>query len=446
MSVRFRTQIGLIGLIAFGVRLLYILAIAPAPTGIGGDAGFYHSAANLIAHGHFLYRDIFGHVYRTAEHPPLYPLVLSLSSLAGGDTLLAHRIVSCAIGSCGVMLVGILGRRVADDRVGLIAGAIAAVYPPFITADGLVMSEPLFVVMVAGALIAALALLTRPSVRRAAVLGAVIGVATLTRGEGILLLGLLAWPTAIAAQSAQRARRVLAATAATVLVIAPWVIRNVVVFHSATLAADSNTVIAGANCHDTYYGHDIGWWSDRCLVQARTRQQLLVGDASTSAAYTYAGDHLLRLPLVAAVRVLRTFNFFQPLRQGNRELRRQWVDIAGLVLYYPVLLLSVVGFVRMRTRERWLLLAPVAMVVIVSVLTWGIGRFRIAADVSLIVLAAATFAARPARARTDSTHTAAASDRAQPAGSATWSRAWSRTTRALRARTAGRSPAEVRGA
>ncbi len=446
MSVRFRTQIVLIGLIALGVRLLYILAIAPAPTGVGGDAGFYHSSANLIAHGHFLYRGIFGHAYRTAEHPPLYPLVLSLSSLAGGDTLLAHRIVSCVIGSCGVILVGILGRQVADDRAGLIAGAIAAVYPPFVTADGLVMSEPLFVVTVAGALIAALALLRHPTTARAALLGAVIGFATLTRGEGILLLGLLAWPTAIAAQSAQRARRVLAATAATALVLAPWVIRNVVVFHTATLAADSNTVIAGANCHDTYFGHDIGWWSNRCLEQARTRQQLLVGDASTSAAYTYAGDHLVRLPLVAVVRVLRTFNFFQPMRQGNRELRREWVDIAGLVFYYPLLLLSVVGFVRLRTRERWLLLAPVAMVVIVSALTWGIGRFRIAADVSIIVLAAATFAARPARAPADSRRTGAASDRARPAGSATWSRAWSRTMRTLRRRTEPRSPAVVRGA
>ncbi len=446
MSVRFRTQIGLIGLIAFGVRLLYILAIAPAPTGIGGDAGFYHSAANLIAHGHFFYRGILGHVYRTAEHPPLYPLVLSLSSLVGGDTLLAHRIVSCAIGSCGVILVGILGRRVADDRAGLIAGLIAAVYPPFITADGLVMSEPLFVVTVAGALIAALALLQHPTALRAARLGAVIGFATLTRGEGILLLPLLAWPTAIAALSRERARRLLAATAATALVLAPWVIRNVVVFHTATLAADSHTVLAGANCHDTYYGRDIGWWSNRCLEQARTRRQLLVGDASTSAAFTYAGDHPLRLPLVAVVRVLRTFNFFQPTRQGNRELRRQWVDIAGLVLYYPVLLLSVVGFGRMRTRERWLLLAPVAMVVIVSALTWGIGRFRIAADVSLIVLAAGTFAARPARARADSTRTAGASDRAQPGESATWSRAWSRTRRALPVRTAPPSPGGVRAA
>jgi len=101
----------------------------------------------------------------------------------------------------------------------------------------------------------------------------------------------------------------------------------------------------------------------------------------------FARHHAVRLPLVAAVRALRTFNFFQPLRQGNREPRRKWVDIAGVVIYYPLLLLAVLGVVKLRT-DRWILLAPVWMVLIVSIAGWGIGRFRIAADVSLIVLAA----------------------------------------------------------
>lgn len=439
LSVRFRTSIALIGLIALGIRVVYILLVSPAPTGIGGDAGFYHSAANLIAHGHFLYRGIFGHAYHTAEHPPLYPLVLSASSLLGGDSLTAHRVVSCVIGSVAVMLVALLARRVAGDRAGVIAGVIASVYPPFITADGLVMSEPLFVVTVTASLLAALALLDRPTPRNAAILGAMIALATLTRGEGILLVPLLAWPTAALAGRDRRIARVLAATGATALILAPWVVRNIVVFHQATLAADSNTVIAGANCPDTYYGRDIGWWSNRCLERARTREQLLVGDASTNAAFTYAGNHLTRLPLIAVVRVLRTFNFFQPLRQGNREPRTRWVDIVGLVLYYPLLVLAVVGAVRLGDpRARWVLLAPVAMVVIVSALTWGIGRFRIAADVSIIVCAATTFAAPRARALSDSTHRGAGTDPAQPAGSATWSRAWRRMRRMLPPRTARR--------
>src|SRR6202011_1651123 len=126
-----------------------------------------------------------------------------------------------------------------------------------------------------------------------------------------------------------------------------------------------------------YYGHDIGWWSLDCLAHGRTRAQLVVGDATTGAASSYAGDHVLRLPFVAAVRVLRTFDIFQPLRQGNREPRRRWVDVLGLVLYSPILVLAGVGLTRVPER-RWLWLTPVSMVVIVSVFGWGIGRFRIA--------------------------------------------------------------------
>jgi 4-amino-4-deoxy-L-arabinose transferase-like glycosyltransferase len=385
----FSAALALIGGAAFGVRLFYILVIARAPVGVGGDAGFYHSSANLIAHGHFYYREIFCHAYRTAEHPPLFSLVLSVGSSLGGDTLLAHRIVGCAIGSCSVVLIGLLGRRIGGPPAGVVAAAIAALYPPLITADGLVMSEPLFVLLVTAALLVAFECSARPSVALALGLGAVTGLAILTRGEGVLLLPLLAWPAAYtrSAHVPGRAARLAAVTAAAALLVAPWMVRNAVVFHRVILAADSSGVIAGANCRDTYYGRDIGWWSRDCLERARTRTQLLEGDASTSAAVRYARDHVTRLPLVAGVRVLRTFDFFQPLRQGNLEPRRRWVDVAGLVFYYPLLILAVIGAIQLR-RDRWLVLAPIAMVVIVSALGWGIGRFRVAADVSLIVLAA----------------------------------------------------------
>lgn len=429
-----RTQtawVAIIGLTAFALRLFYILVIARVPTGVGGDAGFYHSAANLIAHGHFYDREIFGHAYKTAEHPPLFSLVLSVSSVLGGVSLPAHRILSCAIGSCAVVLIALLGRRMGGQKVGMLAGAIAAAYPPLITADGLVMSEPLFVLLVTAALLLALNATARPSGRGAAALGAVVGLAILTRGEGLLLVPLLAWPAAWARGAPPgawklRLARIAAATAATAVIVAPWVVRNTIVFHRFILAADSSTVIAGANCHGTYYGHDIGWWSSGCLERARSRTQLLQGDASTRSAVRFARHHAVRLPLVAVVRVLRTFNFFQPVRQGNREPRRRWVDIAGLIVYYPLLALAVLGAIRLRAR-RWILLAPVWMVLIVSVTGWGIGRFRVAADVSLIVFAAYRLgssaastagAPRPWPARRGRARTGAASGRARPDGSA----------------------------
>jgi 4-amino-4-deoxy-L-arabinose transferase-like glycosyltransferase len=387
--VSFGARVAIVAVAAFAIRLFYILVIARAPVGVGGDAGFYHSAANLIADGHFYYREIFGHAYKTAEHPPLYSLALSVGSVLGGDTLLAHRIISCAIGSCAVALIALLGRHFGGDRTGLAAGVVAALYPPLVTADGLVMSEPLFVALVAAAVLLALRLNARPSIKGAAALGAVVGLAILTRGEGLLLVPLLAWPAAYARGSPApgRAKRLAVTTVLAAVVVAPWIARNAVVFDRFIIAADSSTVIAGANCRDTYYGHDIGWWSLRCLERARTRTQLLQGDASTTAAVRFARRHISRLPLVAVVRVARTFDLYQPLRQGNLEPRRRWVDVAGLVIYYPLLVLALIGALRLR-KDRWILLAPVWMVIVVSIAGWGIGRFRVAADVSLIVLAA----------------------------------------------------------
>jgi hypothetical protein len=242
------------------------------------------------------------------------------------------------------------------------------------------MSEPLFALTVAVALIIALG---PPGRRRSALLGATVALSALTRGEGLALLALLAWPVA---WRAGRWRDVLLSTLACLAVLAPWVIRNAVVFGRPLLATDSNTLIAGANCPDTYYGHDIGWWSLGCMERARTRVQVQQGDAATGAAWHYAGQHIGRLPLVAAVRVARTFDLFQPLRQGNREPRRRWVDILGLVFFYPVFALALLAV--LRRRAPWELLAPVVMVVLVSAVGWGIGRFRIGADVSLLVLAA----------------------------------------------------------
>jgi len=427
----FAGKLALLSSAALAVRVFYIFVIAPEPIGVGGDASFYHSAANLIAQGHFYYRRIFGHAYPTALHPPLYSILLSVVALLGGVHLLPQRLVGLLLGSASVALIGVLGRRIGNQRTGLVASGLAVVYPPFVTADGSVMSEPLFVLLVLSALLLATTLVKGPTVRRAIAIGAVIGLGLLTRTEAGLLLPLLAWP-AVWGSTAGRALRLVAVTAAAAVVVAPWVIRNEVVFHKLELAANYDTVIPAANCHDTYYGNDIGWWSLGCLASARTHHQLLIGDSSSAPGFRYAEHHLARAALVAAVRVLRTFSFWQPLRIGNHEPRRKWFDALGLVMYYPLLVLAALGIYRLPAR-RWLLLAPFWTALFVGATGWGNSRFRIGADIVLLVAAAfaltvrrggdAAVAAPTYRAPPGTPHTAAATGPAQPGGSATSIRA-----------------------
>ena len=186
--------------------------------------------------------------------------------------------------------------------------------------------------------------------------------------------------------------RIAAVTLACAAVLAPWVIRNAVVFGRPLLATDSNTLIAGANCPDTYYGHDIGWWSLRCMERARTRVQVSAAmprppPLGATPAITSGACRGGRGAGPAHVRPLPAPAPGQPRAPPAVGRRRR----ARVLLPGPVARL-LCGWLRLRSF-RWELLAPVVMVVLVSAAGWGIGRFRVAADVSLLVLAASALAA-----------------------------------------------------
>lgn len=389
----FGMWLAILGALALALRLLYILVIAPAPIGLDGDWRFYHSAANLIAQGHFYYRGNLHRAYATAEHPPLYPVVLGVVAWFGGVDVASQRVVGCVVGAASVVLFGVVGRRLGGVRAGLLAALIAAVYPPLVIVDGALMSEPLLLLGLLTALLLAYGLIAAPTVRGASALGAVVGVATLAHTEALLLAPLLVLP-AVWRPDRGRWTRTAAAVTACAIVLAPWVARNVAVLHRLTLATNSDTVIAGANCPRTYYGRDIGWWRLDCEARAITARQLVQGDANIQPALRYARSHLTRLPLIAAVRVLRTFSMYQPLREGNGQIRRRWLDIVGLAIYYPGLLVAWLGFRRFR-GWRWPLTALICVSVVVSVVDSGLPRLRVPADVSLILLVALALSRRP---------------------------------------------------
>src|SRR4051812_38292394 len=167
-----RRPLALIVVAGFAVRLVYVLVVQHG-VGVGGDGLEFHILANQLADGHGYIQPLIvspDHV-ATADKPPLYPLLLALPSLAGWDSLTAHRVFSCLMGAALVAGVGLLGQRVGGERVGLIAAGITAVYPLFVVLDGAVRSESLYAPLIAFMLLAAYRLIDRPSFGRAVVLG-----------------------------------------------------------------------------------------------------------------------------------------------------------------------------------------------------------------------------------------------------------------------------------
>lgn len=86
---------------------------------VGGDAYYYHASANLLADGHgFVHPLAWDEGVRVAgaDHPPGYVVALSVPSLLGLDSIRAHHLTSCLIGAGTIVLVGLVGRRLAGAR------------------------------------------------------------------------------------------------------------------------------------------------------------------------------------------------------------------------------------------------------------------------------------------------------------------------------------------
>jgi 4-amino-4-deoxy-L-arabinose transferase-like glycosyltransferase len=393
--------LGLITAVGLIARVAYILLVARHIT-VQGDALTFHLLANLLADGHgFVAAQPYalqGVVEPTAEHPPLYPLLLSAVSWLGGDSYTAHRLASAVMGTGTVFVVGLLGRRVGGERIGLAAAAVAALYPILIVTDGTLLSESLYGLLIALTLLAAYRLRDVPSLGRAAILGALCALCALTRAEASLLLLLLVIPLAWRGGRPLRGRRIAAGCVAFFLVLAPWLVRTWIVFDQPVwISTNSGTLLAGANCGPVYHGDQIGLWRIDCLKLAH-------GTEAHKAAIwrrqglDYARDHAGRVPLVVAVRVLRIWDFYRPNQAANyetleqRDLRSEQI---GTGIYYVLLALAAYGVVLLRGRRAplWILLSMPVLVTVSGAVGYGITRLRMAAEISIVVLAAVAIVA-----------------------------------------------------
>ncbi len=373
-------------LAAFALRLVYALTVAPGTAGAVDDGWWYQWVARDIANGHGYYVPFGLQLVPTAEHGPLYPTVLAGAIKLGitGDAPL--RALGALFGAITITAIGLIGRRVGGDRLGLLAAAIAAVSPLMIAADGALTSETLYAAVIALALLAALRLAERVGSGRAAVLGVLIGLAALTRSEALLLLVLVAIPLTWRGGW----RRVVIPIVCAGVVLTPWVVRNWSVFDRPVLTNNEGDVLAASNCARTYHGHNLGYVSLLCLAP-ETGNEAQKAARWRSDGLGYARDHASRLPVVLPARFLRTWGFYQPARSSQERSRDTRLTRGGVVFDFVLILLAIAGVAALRRRRRELLvlLAPFVMVSLAAMATYGAVRFRHAAEIPLTVLAGA---------------------------------------------------------
>ncbi len=238
-------------LVSFGLalRLGWVLYTQTQP--LGGDPSWYYNVATNIARGHGFVADhrtlfegdpIIGEP--TAAWPPAYSYVLAALWTVFGISVTAAKLLNAVLAAATIPFVYLLARAVFDKRAAWIAAAVFATFPNAIAWTPVLFPEQLFTLV----FVAALWLLVDTDAlggvrwRAPVVFGVLAGIATLTRGEGAVLL-----PIAIVFWLARSGWRsalppIVLAVIASVVVIAPWTIRNKVVMHAAIPVATNSGI------------------------------------------------------------------------------------------------------------------------------------------------------------------------------------------------------------
>ncbi len=415
--------------VALGVRVVNLAMTQwdHAPT---GDARFYHESANLLADGHgyidpFRYLEGYpdqtervefehfgipitvevppGIEQPTMSHPPLWPIILAGAKLVGLGTSNEQRLLGTLLGVLGVGLIGLVGRKLYGDQVGLLAAGLGAVYGFLVLNDSSLMSESLVVVFVPIATLVAVRWWRSPSWRLAALLGVLTGIGGLLRPELIMyapfvLLG------AFLVRRAPWRRLVLDTLVVAVIsgaVLAPWVLLNMTVFEKPMTLSQTGTTLAQTNCDATYFGDKLGYWELFCGGVVPASSSEAIPDESVrdvlrrDQAISYAKAHSMRLVTVAVpVRVLRMFNLFGPIQTAKYDVvvegRSLRASEFSLVEYYVIASAAIVGAIIAKRRRLDLFVVALwpLLVAIVAALGFGNNRYRVTCEPALLWLAA----------------------------------------------------------
>jgi 4-amino-4-deoxy-L-arabinose transferase-like glycosyltransferase len=227
-------------LLGFGLRAYRVVEPLPVP---GDDAHAYYALSkSLYTEGSFggpTFKD-------PSDWSPGAPLLYAASFYAtAGAREGTARIVELLLGLATILVVYLLGRRIACGPVGLLAAFAVAVYPPFIHSVGALYSEPPAMLTLPAAVLAFLwasdGLNGDPSRgwrdprARWLVPGLLFGFTAMFRPEYLLVGVAFALLALIRVWRARNWRPSLAAAAlslaAMLLPIVPWAIRNQVVLH-----------------------------------------------------------------------------------------------------------------------------------------------------------------------------------------------------------------------
>jgi 4-amino-4-deoxy-L-arabinose transferase-like glycosyltransferase len=396
--------------------VLIYMAISPSHV-LSGDEPVYDQYGQLFADGKPWQQDQpWGDPHPSAWKAPLYPTwvglgytVLGTGEWPGGMAPWERLeiVQALLLAPLTILLIWLLARRLLGPTAAMAAAVLAAVFPLVWEPFGLLFPEALAIPLFLWFLIVVLD--REPTIRRSAAAGALLGVLLLLHPTAVVLGGTLAVAWVVAAGWRVGLARAALAAGVAVLVIVPWAVRNAVVFDGAFIPLTIQDAAIYGTFNDDAANDPVRPWSWR-IEPASARETLdrmraeHVDEAEFHSTLRDLGvDYIQAHPFsVFPAMFYNGISRYWDLRPPGQAIdeakfdgRSTKVRGIGMLMYYPLLILAVVGLWRLR-RRREIVLPLLAAVVLVAIVFMIIGatRYRAPFEPVLVILACSLLAPR----------------------------------------------------
>src|SRR6185436_4036829 len=222
-------------LLAIGVRLFHWQDNRTLfPKLFTGMVEHYHSNARLLLRG-----DVAGFMTGPAPpgdaniltYPPGYPIILAVVFKVFGESDAAMRLFQILCDAGSAVLLFLIAAELLPIKTAGFAGALGALSPQLAYYSLILIPDSLTTLPILLAIYFVIRAKKSNSFRAVVAAGILVGVSCWLRSNALILAPFLAVVLLITIDRARRWRYALTLVAATILVIAPITIRNLVVFH-----------------------------------------------------------------------------------------------------------------------------------------------------------------------------------------------------------------------
>lgn len=405
--------------LALFVRVLYNNTVAQHYVPLH-DSLFYQTIGlNIIKEHCFCLHPYISTAYRA----PLWPFIMAGLSLIFGPSDYFARLFLSLIGSGTCVLVYLFARDLFNQRIGIIAGVAAAIYPELYIYDGWLYTESLYIFLLF-AVCYTLFRIQRAGTGKIGLwlwCGALLGLLSLTRPNGIIVIGIvIAWAIVMIWLKVLKPRPAntgfIAAALLACVLIAPWTVRNYLDSHSfIPVATGDGTVLLGAYNNQILTNPNyLGTWIDplhsrpdvakpyplfTCTPPCEVARENAYKDAAVQWIKSHVDvmPHLLVLHFVNLWRLIdlkqpmtteADFPFVRFPNQQSSQLVLKMLQTFPI----PIFILALVGLAvtLWKWRELLFIYSMIALTIGQALFFYGSPRFRASIEPMLILLASGT--------------------------------------------------------